>query len=96
MKTTTMMLMKMYGSILEGELTIIQQFRDQKDAILFLIRVSDSMVHITDEGTSALKTTLQCAYELLLQKIISNPKDMVGIVLYGTVLPTSDHSSNPA
>ena len=55
---------------------------------MFLIRVSDSMVHITDEGTSALKITLKCAYELLLQKIISNPKDMFGIVLYGTVLTT--------
>src|SRR5579859_3962021 len=40
------------------------------------------------EGTSALKTALECAYELLLQKIISNPHDMMGILLFGTVLPT--------
>jgi len=38
-----------------------------------------------EEGKSALKTALECAYELLLQKIISNPNDMMGIILFGTV-----------
>jgi ATP-dependent DNA helicase 2 subunit 1 len=38
-----------------------------------------------DEGKSALKTALECAYDLLLQKIISNPNDMMGILLFGTV-----------
>jgi len=38
-----------------------------------------------DDGKSALKTALTCAYELLLQKIISNPNDMIGILLFGTV-----------
>ena len=37
------------------------------------------------EGKSALKIALECAYELLLQKIISNPNDMMGILLFGTV-----------
>jgi ATP-dependent DNA helicase 2 subunit 1 len=37
------------------------------------------------EGKSALKTALECAYDLLLQKIISNPADMMGILLFGTV-----------
>jgi ATP-dependent DNA helicase 2 subunit 1 len=41
-----------------------------------------------DEDTSALKTALQCAYDLLLQKIISNPNDMMGILLFGTVHPS--------
>ena len=38
-----------------------------------------------EEGKSALKTALECAYDLLLQKIISNPNDMMGILLFGTV-----------
>jgi ATP-dependent DNA helicase 2 subunit 1 len=63
-----------------------QQYRDQKDAILFLVHVSASMVKTSaEEGKSALKTALECAYELLLQKIISNPNDMMGIILFGTV-----------
>lgn len=41
------------------------------------------------EGKSALKTALECAYDLLLQKIISNPNDMMGILLFGTV--TTSH-----
>jgi hypothetical protein len=68
----------------------LQQYRDQKDAILFLIHVSPTMVKAApDEGTSALKTALECAYDLLLQKIISNPSDMMGILLFGTVTPTN-------
>ena len=44
------------------------------------------MVKTSDEeDKSALKTALECAYELLLQKIISNPNDMMGIILFGTV-----------
>ena len=44
------------------------------------------MIKAVDEkGKSALKTALECAYELLLQKIISNPNDMMGILLFGTV-----------
>jgi Ku70/Ku80 N-terminal alpha/beta domain len=39
------------------------------------------------EGKSALKSSLESAYELLLQKIISNPGDMMGIILFGTVWP---------
>jgi hypothetical protein len=42
-----------------------------------------------EEGKSALKTSLECAYDLLLQKIISNPNDMMGILLFGTVRPPS-------
>ena len=37
-----------------------------------------------EEGKSALKTALECAYDLLLQKIISNPNDKMGILLFGT------------
>lgn len=34
--------------------------------------------------TSAVRTALQCAYEVLQQRIISNPNDMMGILLFGT------------
>lgn len=33
---------------------------------------------------SALSASLKCAYELMTQRIISNPNDMMGILLYGT------------
>jgi len=33
---------------------------------------------------SAVRTALQCAYEVLQQRIISNPNDMMGILLFGT------------
>ena len=63
-----------------------------KDAVLFAIEVSLSMLtpppptpgakkHDTDTPTSA---ALKCAYELMQQRIISNPNDMMGVLLYGT------------
>lgn len=33
---------------------------------------------------SALTAALKCAYELMKQRVISNPKDMMGILLFGT------------
>ena len=36
------------------------------------------------DGDSALLASLKCAYELMTQRIISNPNDMMGILLYGT------------
>lgn len=33
---------------------------------------------------SALEAALKCAYHLMEQRIISNPKDMMGILLFGT------------
>ena len=33
---------------------------------------------------SALSASLKCAYELMTQRIISNPYDMMGILLFGT------------
>ncbi|KAF8476857.1 SPOC like C-terminal domain-containing protein [Kalaharituber pfeilii] len=79
------------------------QYQAQKDAILFAIHVSPSMLSThaddtagTDSGdnpkkkrlkskpVSAVRTALQCAYEVLQQRIISNPNDMMGILLFGT------------
>jgi Ku70/Ku80 N-terminal alpha/beta domain len=46
------------------------------------------MCETTDEEPkSALKTALECAYDLLLQRIIATPNDMMGILLFGTVPP---------
>jgi ATP-dependent DNA helicase 2 subunit 1 len=72
-------------------LTAVQSYKTVKDAVLFAIDVSPSMLERPpasddkkadrDSPTSA---ALKCAYELMQQRIISNPKDMMGILLFGT------------
>ncbi|KAI4242055.1 MAG: hypothetical protein L6R42_011124, partial [Xanthoria sp. 1 TBL-2021] len=42
---------------------------------------TDSKRADTDSPTSA---ALKCAYALMQQRIISNPNDMMGVLLYGT------------
>ena len=71
-------------------LTVLQAYKSAKDAVLFAIEVSPSMLTApprtdskkadTDTPTSA---SLKCAYALMQQRIISNPNDMMGILLYG-------------
>ncbi|KAI4194717.1 MAG: hypothetical protein LQ350_007612, partial [Teloschistes chrysophthalmus] len=66
-------------------------YKTIKDAILFVVEVSQSMLTGppstdgkktgTDSPTSA---ALKCAYALMQQRIISNPNDMMGLLLYGT------------
>lgn len=67
-------------------------YKAVKDAVLFVIEVSPSMLtrappsqdskkQETDSPTTA---ALKCAYALMQQRIISNPSDMMGILLYGT------------
>ncbi|KAF9894082.1 ATP-dependent DNA helicase II subunit 1 [Aspergillus nanangensis] len=66
-------------------------YKSVKDAILFAIEVSDSMLarrassdpkkSVEESPTTA---ALKCAYHLMQQRIISNPQDMMGILLYGT------------
>ncbi|KAI4249107.1 MAG: hypothetical protein LQ352_005703 [Teloschistes flavicans] len=66
-------------------------YKTVKDAVLFVIEVSQSMLTVppsadakkagTDSPTSA---ALKCAYALMQQRIISNPNDMMGLLLYGT------------
>ncbi|CZT04781.1 related to ATP-dependent DNA helicase II, 70 kDa subunit [Rhynchosporium agropyri] len=63
----------------------------QKDAVLFAIDVSSSMLQSpppsddkkagTDSPTLA---AIKCAYEIMTQRIISSPKDMMGVLLFGT------------
>lgn len=69
----------------------MQSYKTVKDAILFAIDVSSSMLErppVTgdkkidrDSPTSA---ALKCAHQLMQQRIISNPHDMMGILLFGT------------
>jgi len=42
---------------------------------------SDSKKGDTDSATAA---ALKCAYQIMQQRIISNPKDMMGVLLFGT------------
>lgn len=63
-----------------------------KDAVLFCIDVSESMMQRpepSDDGKkgdrdSPTLAALKCAYQLMQQRIISNPNDMMGVLLFGT------------
>ncbi|OQD74410.1 hypothetical protein PENDEC_c011G00747 [Penicillium decumbens] len=66
-------------------------FRSVKDAILFAIDVSSSMLtpRPSDDPKkpgeeSPTSAALKCAYHLMQQRIISNPHDMIGVLLYNT------------
>ncbi|ESZ99544.1 BcKU70, protein involved in DNA reparation [Sclerotinia borealis F-4128] len=65
-------------------------YRTQKDAVLFVIDVSESMLTsppVSDskkaDTDSPTLAALKCAYMIMQQRIISSPKDMMGIMLYG-------------
>ncbi|KAI0428404.1 hypothetical protein F5Y09DRAFT_332579 [Xylaria sp. FL1042] len=66
-------------------------YKTQKDALIFAIQVSESMLQPPPKSEdkkankdSASLTALKCAYQVMQQRIISNPKDMIGIILFGT------------
>ncbi|KAI9832754.1 MAG: ATP-dependent DNA helicase II subunit 1 [Sarea resinae] len=78
-------------------------YKTIKDAVLFAIDVSPSMLTApppSDSKKADLDTpttaALKCAYALMQQRIISNPNDMMGILLFGTELSKfqdeSEHS----
>lgn len=60
------------------------EYMPTKDAVLFLVNVSSTMLN--NKGENTVLVALECAKEFLLQKIISGPYDKVGILLYGTKL----------
>ncbi|WAO95126.1 ATP-dependent DNA helicase II subunit 1 [Fusarium falciforme] len=76
----------------EGEQEIDENsYKAQKDAILLAIDVSKSMLEPPPHSDSKkadrdspVQAALKCAYHLMEQRIISNPKDMMGILLFGT------------
>jgi ATP-dependent DNA helicase 2 subunit 1 len=66
-------------------------YKTVRDAILFAIEVSPSMLKRPDvedskkaDTNSPLSAALRCAYHLMQQRIISTPKDLMGVLLYGT------------
>ncbi|KXT17510.1 hypothetical protein AC579_3235 [Pseudocercospora musae] len=67
-------------------------YKDQKDAVLFAIDASASMLQKPsdidprkpDTALSSTAAALKCAYALMQQRIISNPHDMMGILLFNT------------
>jgi len=66
-------------------------FKPVKDAVLFVIEVSSSMLEVRSApaskkatSDSATSAALKCAYALMQQRIISHPNDMMGILLFGT------------
>lgn len=68
-----------------------QSFRAVKDAVLFAIDVSSSMLEprLSENAKkpgqeSPTSAALKCAYHLMQQRIISNPHDMIGVLLYNT------------
>jgi ATP-dependent DNA helicase 2 subunit 1 len=63
-------------------------YKSVKDAVLFAIEVSDSMLQIPSKGKDGncpLMAALKCAYHLMQQRIIASPKDLMGVLLYGTL-----------
>jgi ATP-dependent DNA helicase 2 subunit 1 len=55
--------------------------------VLLAIEISDSMLQNPDgnaDQDSAAMAALKCAYQLMQQRIISNPSDMMGVLLFGT------------
>lgn len=66
-------------------------YKAQKDALIFAIDISKSMLQppppSDDKKASndcAAIAALKSAYKIMQQRIISNPKDQMGIVLFGT------------
>ncbi|KAH7327947.1 ku70 protein [Stachybotrys elegans] len=85
----------------EADQEIETSYKAQKDAILLAIEVSESMLQPPPDSDSkkADKDTpvlaaLKCAYHLMEQRIISNPKDMMGILLFGTEKSKFQEDSN--
>ncbi|KAL2138332.1 hypothetical protein VTI28DRAFT_6980 [Corynascus sepedonium] len=76
----------------EGEEELDEaDYKTQKDAVLFAIDVSSSMLQqpaATEskkaDKDSAIAAALKCAYQFMQQRIIAQPKDMMGILLFGT------------
>ncbi|PGH18302.1 ATP-dependent DNA helicase II subunit 1 [Helicocarpus griseus UAMH5409] len=66
-------------------------YKSVKDAVLFAIEISESMLTPPPstgskkaDKESPATAALKCAYHMMEQRIISNPRDMIGILLYGT------------
>lgn len=70
-------------------MTCVQDYKTQKDAVLFAIEVSESMLKAPTDSESkdkdsAVMAALKSASMMMQQRIISQPKDMMGIMFFGT------------
>ncbi|CAJ2502081.1 Uu.00g049340.m01.CDS01 [Anthostomella pinea] len=72
-------------------------YKAQKDALIFAIDVSKSMLKPPPESDDKkadkdppVYAALKCAYQVMQQRIISNPKDMMAIILYDTEAKPSE------
>ncbi|KIW02115.1 uncharacterized protein PV09_06606 [Verruconis gallopava] len=67
-------------------------YKMAKDAVLFCIDISESMMEAPEPSPTDKKAdrdspalaALKCAYQLMQQRIISHPSDMMGVLLFGT------------
>ncbi|KKY25633.1 putative dsb repair complex subunit ku70 [Phaeomoniella chlamydospora] len=77
-------------------------YKKVNDAVLFAIEVSPSMLKKPPPSNakkadleSPAMAAIKCAYQLMQQRIISNPKDMMGVLLYGTKV-SKFHDEDPS
>lgn len=66
-----------------------QEYKSQKDAVLFAIEVSSSMLETpsdpeSKDKDSAVTAALKSASRMMQQRIIAQPKDMMGVLFFGT------------
>ncbi|PSR90667.1 SPOC like C-terminal domain-containing protein [Coniella lustricola] len=62
-------------------------YKTQKDAVLFAIEVSKSTLEVPDDGKdrdSVVQAALKSASLMMQQRIIAQPKDMMGLIFFGT------------
>ncbi|XP_002160929.3 X-ray repair cross-complementing protein 5 isoform X1 [Hydra vulgaris] len=55
-----------------------------RDSVIFLIDATESMVENSIDGATLFQTCFKCLHSVLLSKIISREKDLIGVVLFGT------------
>lgn len=74
-----------------SELIFEQDYKAQKDAVVFAIDISESMLEKPpgsgskkDDTDSIVTAALKSACQLMQQRIIAQPKDMMGVLLFGT------------
>ncbi|KAL1879829.1 ATP-dependent DNA helicase II subunit 1 [Diaporthe australafricana] len=75
-----------------AKLTVKQDYKAQKDAVIFAIDISESMLEKPSVGSDPKKddpdsivvASLKSAAQLMQQRIIAQPKDMMGILFFGT------------
>lgn len=65
-------------------------YTSQKEAMLFLIDISASMLKEDEKGACAARTALECAYSIMTSKVFAAPNDMIGIVLFNSKISKLD------